>query len=325
MKKVNPTNIFICKLLLDPNNNYKLNFNEGDTLKINIKKLWGLDGFDAVIGNPPYQAVQNNIGKRGGGDLLWNKFVIYSLDILNKNGYLCYVHPSGWRKPESEKSKYKNLFKLMTNENQMLYLEIHNSKEGLKIFNAGTRYDWYIIKKTKKYINTIIKDEDKIIINQDLSKWDFLPNYNFNNIYNLLHNNKYPKCNIIYSRTFYGTDKKWVSKIKTDIFKYELIHSTPKNGIRYMYSSINTNDHFGVSKIIFGDSGIYNSIIDIEGNYGMTQHSMAIKIKDINEGLYIKKYIESEEFKKILNSCSWSNFQIDWRLFTYFKEDFYLK
>ena len=82
---INPTNIFICKLLVDPYNEYKLNYNEGDTLKIDIKEKWDVEGFDAVIGNPPYQAPRKkeNEKKGGGGDLLWNKFVLISL----KNGY----------------------------------------------------------------------------------------------------------------------------------------------------------------------------------------------------------------------------------------------
>jgi hypothetical protein len=131
------------------------------------------------------------------------------------------------------------------------------------------------------------------------------------------------KCKIIYGVSNYETRKKWVNTKKTDEFKYELIHSTPQNGIRYMYSSRNDNGHYTISKIIFGDSGIYNSIIDINGIYGMTQHSMAIKINDLNEGIKIKNVIESNNFKIILNACSWSNFQIDWRLFTYFKKKFY--
>ena len=52
---------------------------------------------------------------------------------------------------------------------------------------------------------------------------------------------------------------------------------------------------------------------------------MAIIIKDLNEGILIKKYIESSEFKELLKACSWSNFRIDWRLFTYFRKDFYNK
>ena len=301
--------------------NFKFNNYIGDTLNLNIQTYFSLNGFDAVIGNPPYNNSQNNIGKKGGGDLLWNKFVKKSLnEDLLPEGLLLYVHPSGWRKPESEKSKFNGLFKLMTYENQMIYLEIHDTKDGMKVFKCGTRYDWYIIKKIKSYKKTIIKSQNEIF-ETDLKKWEFLPNDQIDFIYKLLK--KKEGCKVIYSASSYETRKKWVSKEKDKVHKYTLIHSTPKNGTRYMYSSINTNGHFGVPKIIFGDSGIYNSIIDINGDYGMTQHSIGIEVDNIEEATNIKNIIESEKFKKILDSCSWSNYQIDWRLFTYLKKDFW--
>ena len=46
---INPTNIFICRLLIDPYNEYDLNYYEGSTLEINIKELWNIDAFDAVM------------------------------------------------------------------------------------------------------------------------------------------------------------------------------------------------------------------------------------------------------------------------------------
>jgi hypothetical protein len=57
---INPTNIFICKLLIDPYNEYKLNYHEGNTLELDIKKKWNIDKFDAVIGNPPYNENPDN-------------------------------------------------------------------------------------------------------------------------------------------------------------------------------------------------------------------------------------------------------------------------
>jgi hypothetical protein len=90
-----------------------------------------------------------------------------------------------------------------------------------------------------------------------------------------------------------------------------------------MYSSVKNKGHFGVSKIIFGESGINNIIIDITGKYGLTQEAIGIKIKNFKEGTEFKKALESNKFKNVLIACSWSNFRIDWRLFTYFKEDFY--
>jgi hypothetical protein len=291
----------------------------GDTLKMSLGK------FDAVIGNPPYNNSQNNEGKLGGGDLLWNKFVKKSIDdYLIDNGLLVFVHPPGWRKPESSTSKYNQLFSLMTKENQMVYLEIHDAADGMKMFHCGTRYDWYMIEKTSIYKNTIIKCQYGTIGEYDLSKWSFLPNSMFDIIQNMISVDGDECCKVIFNRTNYGSDnKKHVSSEKNDIYTYTLIHSTPQKGVRYMYSSVNNKGHFGIPKVIFGDSGISNSIIDVDGEYGMTQHAMAIEIKDLTEGESIKKVIDSNKFKEILNACSWSNYQIDWRLFTKFKKDFW--
>ena len=74
---INPTNIFICKLLIDPYNEYKLNYNEGDTLELDIFKSFGLNGFDAVIGYPPFD---KDNGNKGRGNILWDKFVEHALN-----------------------------------------------------------------------------------------------------------------------------------------------------------------------------------------------------------------------------------------------------
>ena len=50
---------------------YKLNYNEGDTLELDIEKKWGIKGFDAFIFNPPYQAVSENYVSKGGGNNLY--------------------------------------------------------------------------------------------------------------------------------------------------------------------------------------------------------------------------------------------------------------
>ena len=55
----------------------------------------------------------------------------------------------------------------------------------------------------------------------------------------------------------------------------------------------------------------------------MTQGCMAIPFNKIDEAIKIKKAIETNLFKNILKACSWSNFRIDWRLFTYLKQNFY--
>jgi hypothetical protein len=326
MVELNPINVNICKKLfklLDENSTPNItrgSFIEEST----IHKL--PEAFDIIMGNPPYQAIQNSDGKRGGGDMLWDKFVKQSIRLLRQNGLLCFVHPAAWRKPESERSKNNGLFEIMAHENQLLYLEIHDTTDGQEVFHSGTRYDWYVLQKKPCTRETVVKGDDGIKTSINLRQWEFLPNRKFTQIEPLLHDKdeKHEKeYYIIYERSSYGSDKKWVQEEKTTEFNYPLIHSTPKSGIRYMYSSRNDNGMFGISKIIFGDSGIFNSIIDMEGRYGMTQHSMAIPISSIEKGTEIKRVIDSDEFRNILDACSWSNFSIDWRLFSYFKKDFY--
>jgi hypothetical protein len=114
-----------------------------------------------------------------------------------------------------------------------------------------------------------------------------------------------------------------MSSIQSQEFKYPCVHSTPKAGIRYMYSKVNDRGHFGVSKVIFGDSGIYKPVIDMEGKYGMTQHSMAIQVDNLEEATYISKVIESDKFDKIIQSCLYSSYAIDWNIFKEFKKDFW--
>ena len=74
---------------------FKYNYYVGNTLDEYNKMIseWNITGFNGIIGNPPYNNKQNNTGKKG-GDHLWNKFVIESLNKwLLKDGYLVYVHP----------------------------------------------------------------------------------------------------------------------------------------------------------------------------------------------------------------------------------------
>jgi hypothetical protein len=317
---INSTNIFICKLLIDPYNEYKLNYNEGNTLELDIKEKWDIDGFNAVIGNPPY----NSSGDTGTGNTIWQDFTKVSLNkLLQNNGYLLYVHPPGWRKPNTERGKFYGLYKLMTQENQMIYLSIHGIKDGQRTFNCGTRYDWYIIQHTSKYTTTIVNDEKNNNIVMDMNNFDWLPNYNIDTIQNILAKEDDDKCNIIQSMSSYEPRKKWMSKVKTNEFKYPCIHSTPKKGPIYKYSKINNKGHFGVSKVIFGDSGINEPVIDIEGSYGMTQHAMGIEIVNETEATQLSKALTSEKMKILIDSCLFSSYAIDWNIFKDFKKYFW--
>jgi hypothetical protein len=297
--------------------NYKFNLFRG----IMTEGIKGLNNmkFDVVVTNPPYQAPQEAKGKRGGGSQLWHKFITKSLnDWGNDDGYVVAVHPSLWRKPNTGRAICSGMFELMTHSHHMEYLEIHDTKDGMKTFGAGTRYDWYIIAKNKVGITTV-KDQNGQVISVDLKEREWLPNYSFQQVFDLLGDG----AGVIYDRSAYGNDKSHTSKEKSSDYPYELIHSTPKSGIKYYYSSTNENGHFGTKKAIFGTSGLHDVVIDATGQYGMTDNAIALPIEDHQDGVKLKSYLTSSEFKNILSACSWSNFRIEWRMFTYFKEGFW--
>ena len=312
---INPFNVFIACLLLNPEGKYKVNAFVGDTLQMTFDFK-----FDAVIGNPPYQS-----GKKGSGNILWQEFVRKSLnEWIADEGYLCFVHPAGWRKPEFETSKSKTLgmFELMTRTNTMIKLVIRGLVDGKKVFKCGTRYDYYLIKKTPNIdMLTEVSDEHYNKFSLDLKEWKFLPNHNFDSVKKLLAGKDEECVDVLYN-TIYDSRKLYVSREKSDTYKYPLIHSTPKDGVRYCYSSVNDKGHFGISKVIFGDSGVNHVVTDTDGLYGMTEHSIAI-VDDVDVFDDIKKALLSNAFRDIVHACSWSNYQINGRLLTHFKKDFY--
>ena len=131
------------------------------------------------------------------------------------------------------------------------------------------------------------------------------------------------KCPIIYSRNNYASDKNHTLFKQNEIFRYPIIHTIPKTGVRYIYSKINNNGHFGVSKVIFGDNGLNDVIIDMNGKYGMSENSMGIEVTTIEEAQNIRTALLSDKFKEYVKSLLFGNFRIDWRIFKYFKKDFW--
>lgn len=312
---INENNIDIVKSLLK--NTFKLNYHIGDTLKLDINEKWGLEGFDAVIGNPPYSV------SVGTGHTIWQFFTYKSLkEWINPDGYLLFIHPARWRKPESIQVQKENLKKLMCNENTMIYLEIHNTKDGMKTFRCGTRYDWYLIKKELPVLNfkTLIKDEENIEKEISLQDLEFIPNSDIEYILNTIYGNN----NRVLKRCYnHSSTKKNTSFIKDEKFKYPVIHATPKNSTRFLYTDNNNEGYFGIKKLIFGNSGINKVILDNSGKYGVSEHAISLIYYNDENPENIRDALETKKFKKFLKSCSWSGYQIQLKLFRYLKKDFW--
>jgi len=310
--------------------NVKLNLFEGNSLDLQSNYIWQngktVESFDVIIGNPPYQGPRKDTGTpvafRAGGGTLWNKFVVKFLGLVKPNGYLSFIHPSGWRKPNTPNSRYNGLFDLMTHTNQMIFLKIHNKSDGKSIFGAGTRFDYYIIQKKDCQETTLVIDEKGIENTINLKPLEWLANYNYKLIESLSAPRNHSR---VLAKSKLRSKCKLVSDIESELFKYPLIHLTPKKGIRYKWSNIQTQEgYFGIPKVIFGDTGfISNVVVDWEGLYGLTNDAIALPIDSLEQGIHMKATLESKEFNDFLKCVWWGNFRIDWRLFMDLKDNFY--
>jgi type I restriction-modification system DNA methylase subunit len=108
MSELNKKNVFICQQIFNGSGKYKLNLYEGDTLELDVESEFKveLNGFDVVLGNPPYNkggiwshTKKMNSTKR---EVVWMKFVEKSFDLLKPEGYLLFITPLYWLKINNE-------------------------------------------------------------------------------------------------------------------------------------------------------------------------------------------------------------------------------
>ena len=318
---INPLNVFICSLLLNPLATYKLHYYQGDTLDLDVKEHWNQEyRFHAVIGNPPYNKAVFDTRKGGyGGRSLWNIFTRIAIEdwLSAKNGYLLFVHPPSWRKPGHE------LHDLMFKQNWIKYLNINPEKQGLKTFGCATSYDWYLLQKglSDNKITTIV-DETNKQHKFNISDMKFLANGEYElcaKIFDFTQTNTYQ---VIYDRTIYGTDKKNISKTKVGKFTLPIIHNMTQKGLGYVYSN-QDNGHFKVRKVILTFGRHQYPLNDFHGRYGMSQICYGLIITGKKEGEIIVKAINSDKFKRIIAITKWSTFSTDWRMFNYLRKDFW--
>lgn len=292
-----------------------LQFNSrvGDTLQLDYKRK-----FDSVLLNPPYQ---KQVGPNK-TQPIWHLFVEKSLSLLEQDGYLIIVHPSGWRNVSGLFQRIKE--KLLSKD--ILYLEIHNVEDGKKTFKGcETRYDWYILQnKNTKNLKTKVVFEDGKKKNINLKNEIFIPNGEYDELKTLIAKPNEPKCNVLYDRSMYGTDKKNMKKEKTSEYKYPCVYTiNHKSEIKKFYSS-ERKGHFGVPKLIWSNGRISSigSYIDDKGEYGLTCFAYAIvddktKLKDI------KKAFDSKKFRKLMELCSVGQNTINYKIISLFKKDWY--
>lgn len=276
----------IIKFLMKLNNlnSDKLKFYTYDEMEKKMEKKQMAD-FDYVLTNPPYQKQVGLIKTEKIWQTLMNRFIN---DLLRPNGIIAGIHPGAWRFTSNGSKKGLIELKNTYATNEILYMELNDIDKGYETFGVGTDYDVIVMKKTpsnkKISVNTLNGIEDNV----DIKNIQMIPTNKLDDYINLTAKSNEETAEILYSRSAYGTDKKWTSDKKSKEFKHPCLYSiTEKKGktpsgkkrkghdLNFFYANTDQNGHFGVAKLIF-KKGATTSLLDLEGKYGLCQFAVGI-------------------------------------------------
>jgi hypothetical protein len=283
-----------------------------------MTNVWGVEKFDIIMGNPPYQSSNEGETKT---KAIWHLFVNKSLDILIDGGYLNIVHPSGWRNVDGNFKETQNRLK----SKEILKLKLHSFKQGQEIFGAAINFDYYTLKNIPNKSKTHIVCVDGSELYLDISKLDFIPDENIINILDLVAKDGEEKVELLFSRSLYGNDKKHMSKTKTETNIFPCVYSVKSpnknNEIGLWYSSQN-NGHFNIPKVIFasGASGVY---VDDKGEYGIMNFACGI-VDEVENLPLIQKALLNEKFiKNIMGFKASLGDKYNRKMISTFRKDFW--
>lgn len=298
-----PVNVFItqellkCHCIMYSENAilYDDDFNSytGSTLDLDVGIEWGVDGFDAVIGNPPYQSYNAT-----GDNKLYLEFIKYSLEKLYDNKYLLFIVPTNIKNYITNQDKNRPYIK---NFMEIKYLSLNTSNKYFS--NISTYFSYFLLKKKivktcrtntsfmrgKKieYSTININEKDKLPL--CLSNNDFNI---INKVSNLIKDNwkTFDIKKALYSKK---TSKKSTQRIrnthiiKGDIkenydtkYKYKIIDKINKGnpfpGIFYYNNYKMINYH--KPKIIMCSGGYLMPSLDIHGIYNLSDNMLYLLI-----------------------------------------------
>jgi len=290
---------------------------------------------DIIIGNPPFQMPRDGARSSSkGGQILWDKFILKSLEILSRGGggverFLCFITPPLWRKPNSP----HGLWEKMTRKSCSLqYLHMIDKKTAILDLQVQQRMDLYIIRiggdedgdgdgdgdGRECQIITSLADGGGLY-SVSPRDWPFLPNSEFSFIKSIIEARPDSR-RVIYDRSSYGSDLPHMSpEYRAGEFIYPVVHTMTRKGIGLWYSNTNTRGHFGVAKVILNFNEKLYPYLDLSGDYGMGQFSFGLPVTSAEEGTAIVRALESPQFRAVVKATKWGAYQTDRRMFEYFK------
>lgn len=152
----------------------------GNFIEKNFKDM----KFNVIAGNPPFKELAKN--GRQTGLSIWKNFIVKSMDLLQDDGILAMVHPSGWCAPADGARLNENIF----SRYNLVYANISDTV-GNHFRGVGSTFSYTVtVKEPYKHNTTITTNNGDYCI--DLTKTKLITNTGLSIILKLVNNN-YPR------------------------------------------------------------------------------------------------------------------------------------
>jgi len=249
--------------------------------------------FDVIVGNPPYQDTdENGNSLAGGGIKLWERFLRHSIELLKNDGYLCYLHPSGWRNYGSK--VFSEIF-------QAYAVKYVNILTAEKHFDVGSKFDWYVLQKSNPTKNTVVEwnTEKKTV---DISTIKGLPSMPI--MFGILDKFSKESCYLDCQRIqTHHNHRDHMSQSKKKGFIYPIQH-TLSDGIWWS----NLKHPFqNKKKVVMFRSGYLTPSYD-NGKLGTSDGCFFILVSSKKEGKYIIRLLNSKLYRCFVYQSKTSGF-----------------
>jgi hypothetical protein len=162
-------NLFLLYKLFDENNEFKLNVYRGSFLEEDfdkqMKEVWGLEGFDVVVGNPPYQKnteiIKDENNKQGG---FWWQFIENSFKFSKEETIISMVVPTSIFSSGGFGTKIHKVSQIIKNG----FNFTHIKNDVTNHFDVGIRISYFTIQKKKINECILVDTGSKISITLDI-------------------------------------------------------------------------------------------------------------------------------------------------------------
>ena len=255
--------------------------------------------YDLIVANPPYAKIVN--GKRASKNHNMSRdFIRKALRMTKKDGFMLFIVPNNWMSFSD-----RNDLPRLLSEYQFLHIDVGGAKKYFP--TVGSSFSWFLLQKTANknpftFVNHyVIKNQEKVSLKKGVN---FIPLFYDNAVKSILEKviaNNSEKYRVETSSHLHNhTKKSFLSDEKTADFHFKIIHTPTK--IRYANIAHKYQNGY---KVFISLTNQYKTFID---NCGMTQSIAFVRCQNKTQAERIKRELDSEIFKFIVNITRYGNF-----------------